>query len=526
MAKRTLAILLLLAGSAFAADSYYQIPSPEGSGKKMRSIDQSIGGNTVYQQNLLISDPTTSFVATVNTDGSLNTRLLSSATTVQTTTSTLTSGATFTSQTFDTVVAGHGFTVSAASDKNGHTYHDQSINGTDWISADDYYYTASAGHHEEHIAHTRYTRFRFVNDSGENQTSFTFSVIQRHMDGFGTVKISPTQNEVVAQGDKEHNTSAPLNTAQEALTAVAKAAAPTYTEGYAVHPRVTLSGDTAVTLDGETVPVTGTFWQATQPVSGTVACNAGTNLNTSSLALDASVTAMSGKLPASLGAKTGAASLSVVPSTDTSFAVTGTFWQGIQPVSGTFWQATQPVSGTFWQATQPVSGTVAVGSAADNSAAASNNAATLPTIVETSTTPITRTDGNRAALIEDADGKVYVRSFDWNPLFATTGLSTATTLTELIAVPGASVSVYITGWKCSSSAASTTTTDQQCTLKYGTGTNCGTGTTYVDGCFQGSNGGCAESMDSPIKLPANNALCWIHAAAGSKIVRVNYFLAP
>mgnify|MGYP001574910355 CR=1 FL=1 len=41
----------------------------------------------------------------------------------------------------------------------------------------------------------------------------------------------------------------------------------------------------------DSVPVTGTFWQATQPVSGT-------------------------------------------------------FWQATQPVSGTFWQATQPVSGT------------------------------------------------------------------------------------------------------------------------------------------------------------------------------------
>jgi hypothetical protein len=34
-------------------------------------------------------------------------------------------------------------------------------------------------------------------------------------------------------------------------------------------------------------PVTGTFWQATQPVSGTVTANAGTNLNTSALALEA-----------------------------------------------------------------------------------------------------------------------------------------------------------------------------------------------------------------------------------------------
>jgi hypothetical protein len=41
--------------------------------------------------------------------------------------------------------------------------------------------------------------------------------------------------------------------------------------------------------------------------------------------------------------------------------VSGTFWQATQPVSGTFWQATQPVSGTFWQATQPIS-SVAIGS--------------------------------------------------------------------------------------------------------------------------------------------------------------------
>src|SRR6266566_9838290 len=37
---------------------------------------------------------------------------------------------------------------------------------------------------------------------------------------------------------------------------------------------------------GVTQPVSGTFWQATQPVSGTVTANAGTNLNTSLLALE------------------------------------------------------------------------------------------------------------------------------------------------------------------------------------------------------------------------------------------------
>lgn len=41
-----------------------------------------------------------------------------------------------------------------------------------------------------------------------------------------------------------------------------------------------------VTINNPSLAVTGTFWQATQPVSGTLTCNAGTNLNTSALALE------------------------------------------------------------------------------------------------------------------------------------------------------------------------------------------------------------------------------------------------
>ena len=40
------------------------------------------------------------------------------------------------------------------------------------------------------------------------------------------------------------------------------------------------------------VPVSGTFWQTTQPVSGTVTANAGTDLNTSSLALESTATSI------------------------------------------------------------------------------------------------------------------------------------------------------------------------------------------------------------------------------------------
>ena len=128
-------------------------------------------------------------------------------------------------------------------------------------------------------------------------------------------------------------TSASLSGATVSSAVAATAADPTYTEGSTTNPVSTdLAGYSRVVLKNQTstwgtnadsayagsgnasiisalkgiyaklaasIAVTGTFWQATQPVS-----------------------------------------IASMPST---------------PVTGTFWQATQPVSGTFWQATQPVS---------------------------------------------------------------------------------------------------------------------------------------------------------------------------
>lgn len=163
-----------------------------------------------------------------------------------------------------------------------------------------------------------------------------------------------------------------------------------------------------------TTPVTGTFWQATQPISGTVTANAGSGTqavsaaalplpsgastsakqdtgNTSVGNIDTKTPALGQALMAASSPVVIASNQSAVPVSGTFFQatqpvslasapttpVTGTFWQATQPVSlasapttpvtGTFWQATQPVSlasapttpvtGTFWQATQPVSGT-------------------------------------------------------------------------------------------------------------------------------------------------------------------------
>jgi hypothetical protein len=130
------------------------------------------------------------------------------------------------------------------------------------------------------------------------------------------------------------------------------------------------------------IPVTGTFWQATQPVS--IAAAVPVTDNAGTLTVDAPVgtpvfVRLSDGTAALAGQKTSALSLPVVIASDQSalpvatHAVTqsGT-WNigtvttitGPVPVTGTFWQATQPVSGTFWQATQPVSiaGTVTVDS--------------------------------------------------------------------------------------------------------------------------------------------------------------------
>jgi hypothetical protein len=84
------------------------------------------------------------------------------------------------------------------------------------------------------------------------------------------------------------------------------------------------AGTQRVTIaTNDSVPVTGTFWQATQPVSGTFwQATQPVSLATVPLptgaATEATLSAISGKLPATLGQKAMAASLAVVVSSDQS----------------------------------------------------------------------------------------------------------------------------------------------------------------------------------------------------------------
>lgn len=89
---------------------------------------------------------------------------------------------------------------------------------------------------------------------------------------------------------------------------------------------------------------------------------------------------------------------------------------------------------------------------------------------------------------------------------------------------GATCVVYVTSAVYSASVASTTTSNQQLIIQYGTGSTCGTGTTFLTGAFGLALGGFAAvgGQVAAHKVPAGSNVCWIHAAAGNKTVSVTY----
>jgi hypothetical protein len=126
---------------------------------------------------------------------------------------------------------------------------------------------------------------------------------------------------------------------------------------------------------------------------------------------------------------------------------------------------------------------------------------------------------------EDTQGRLFVRTTMPDATWVTT-LVTATTLTQLVAAPAAGLSIYVTDLGCSSSAATTATADQQCEFKYGTGTNCGTGTALAWATFLPALGSQVANFTTPRKLPAGAALCFMNAVTGSKTFDVTYYVAP
>lgn len=112
----------------------------------------------------------------------------------------------------------------------------------------------------------------------------------------------------------------------------------------------------------------------------------------------------------------------------------------------------------------------------------------------------------------------------------TVTVSTATTIQAVggsCAAPGASTSLYVTDISFSSNAQAIAA-DAFPTLKYGTGGTCGSGTTVFWGAFMpaATQQTIFESFATPIKIPANNEICWINSTAGSKFIVITGFIAP
>jgi hypothetical protein len=191
-------------------------------------------------------------------------------------------------------------------------------------------------------------------------------------------------------------------------------------------------------ITNASIPVTGTFWQTTQPISGTVTANLGTG----------STVAISGLVNTS----------SFI--TNTSIPVTGTFYQATQPVSlaatvntsvlnaSTYItntsMPTTPVTGTFWQSTQPVSIAATLNTSVLNPSSYVTNAsipvtqsgtwniATLNTVTSMNGQPIamgtgTRSAGTQRVTIATDDVVPASQSGTWN--IGT--LTTATTVSSL-----------------------------------------------------------------------------------------------
>jgi len=116
--------------------------------------------------------------------------------------------------------------------------------------------------------------------------------------------------------------------------------------------------------------------------------------------------------------------------------------------------------------------------------------------------------------------------------FSTLAVQTSTSAVELIAVPtqvdSVDLSTYITSIIFSKSSASSTAADAHATLYYGTGSNCGTGSTrWLPLAMNVANGGFVWSMPkgSALKAPVGRAVCVIHSVAGSWIAAATYFQA-
>lgn len=116
-----------------------------------------------------------------------------------------------------------------------------------------------------------------------------------------------------------------------------------------------------------------------------------------------------------------------------------------------------------------------------------------------------------------------------NPVSCIVTVSTATTIQavggDCAAKPG--FTLYVTDILFATNAGAIAA-DSFPTLKYGTGTTCGTGTTVFWGALTtaATQATVIQTFATPIRLPLNVDVCWIDSTAGSKFLVITGYYTP
>lgn len=113
------------------------------------------------------------------------------------------------------------------------------------------------------------------------------------------------------------------------------------------------------------------------------------------------------------------------------------------------------------------------------------------------------------------------------PIRCVVTVSTATTITAVGGDCAAKVGLALNVTDITFSASATgIAADAFPTLKYGTGTACGTGTAIFWGQLSAGALVVPDHFLTPIKLPANVDVCWISSTAGSKFIVISGYYTP
>jgi hypothetical protein len=196
--------------------------------------------------------------------------------------------------------------------------------------------------------------------------------------------------------------------------------------------------------------------------------------------------------------------------------------------------ATQPVSGTVAvsavSSLTPGTNTSQLGKAEDGAATSGETGVSILAVRRDAAVALTDATGEFVQPAADNYGALFTRN-DHPNRFQCSLDAIAATLTQCQAAPAAGLSLYVTNVV----AGSTTSTAGQHLLRYGTGTNCGTGTTTL---FPGTGttarvpspaNTVAPAMvqfNTPVKVPAANALCVIGVATNTTWIVITGYIAP